>query len=325
MENRQRVEHALETLEDRKAEAQNAVTEAAVAFRDGREGVEEVERELNSLRQRRSNIPAAMLALRERLCESTGLPVESLPFAGELIQVRDEERDWEGAIERVLHNFGLSLLVPDAHYQEVAEWVDRTHLRGRLVYYRVREPKGAGLPQLHPTLVRKLAVRPDSDFYAWLEQELARRFDYARCRDLAQLRREQRAITRSGQIKAKGERHEKDDRHAINDRARYVLAGATRPRSPPWSSTASAATAATAVGRHPEPGPGDPEATGNPRHLLHRIDVYCHFQSLTGTPRRCSSSDSRRSASRSSQPGYVAPAPAAARRLGSRAWSRMRA
>ena len=289
VENRQRVEHALETLEDRKAEAQNAVTEAAVAFRDGREGVEEVERELNSLRQRRSNIPAAMLALRERLCESTGLPVESLPFAGELIQVRDEERDWEGAIERVLHNFGLSLLVPDAHYQEVAEWVDRTHLRGRLVYYRVREPKGASLPQLHPdSLVRKLAVRPDSDFYAWLEQELARRFDYACCRDLAQLRREQRAITRSGQIKAKGERHEKDDRHAINDRARYVLG---------WSNEAKIAALeqqqyqlqqrlqqlqqrlqqlADTLSQAQET-QKQLETRGT---LLHRIDVYRHFQEL---------------------------------------------
>ncbi|CDG53785.1 MULTISPECIES: ATP-binding protein [Halomonadaceae] len=282
VENRQRVEQALETLEDRKAEAQNAVTEAAVAFRDGREGVEEVERELDSLRQRRSNIPAAILALRERLCESTGLPVESLPFAGELIQVRDEERDWEGAIERVLHNFGLSLLVPDAHYQEVAEWVDRTHLRGRLVYYRVREPKGAGLPQLHPdSLVRKLAVRPDSDFYAWLEQELARRFDYACCRDLAQLRREQRAITRSGQIKAKGERHEKDDRHAINDRARYVLG---------WSNEAKIAALeqqqyqlqqrlqqlADTLSQAQET-QKQLETLGT---LLHRIDVYRHFQEL---------------------------------------------
>ena len=278
-DNRQRVEQALDTLEDRKAEAQNAVTEAAVAFRDGRVGVEEVERELDSLRQRRSNIPAAMLALRERLCESTGLPAESLPFAGELIQVRDEERDWEGAIERVLHNFGLSLLVPDAHYQEVAEWVDRTHLRGRLVYYRVREPKGAALPQLHPdSLVRKLAVRPDSDFYAWLEQELARRFDYACCHDLAQLRREQRAITRSGQIKAKGERHEKDDRHAINDRARFVLG---------WSNEAKIAALeqqqyqllqhlADTLSRAQET-QKQLETRGT---LLHRIDVYRHFQEL---------------------------------------------
>ena len=61
-----------------------------------------------------------------------------MPFAGELIQVREDEKDWEGAAERLLRNFGLSLLVPDRHYARVADWVDRTHLRGRLVYFRVR-------------------------------------------------------------------------------------------------------------------------------------------------------------------------------------------
>src|ERR1039457_4705414 len=31
------------------------------------------------------------------------------------------------------------------------------------------------------------------------------------------------AVTRAGQIKGKGERHEKDDRHPIDDRSRFVL------------------------------------------------------------------------------------------------------
>ena len=51
-----------------------------------------------------------------------------MPFAGELLQVRSEESAWEAAAERLLHNFGLSLLVPDSHYPQVVEWVDRTHL-----------------------------------------------------------------------------------------------------------------------------------------------------------------------------------------------------
>src|SRR5690625_7590781 len=35
--------------------------------------------------------------------------------------------------------------------------------------------------------------------------------------------RETRASTRAGQVKTGGARHEKDDRHAIDDRTRYVL------------------------------------------------------------------------------------------------------
>ena len=106
----------------------------------------------------------------------------------------------------------------------MSEWVDRTHLRGRLVYFRVRTSARGEPPALHPeSLVRKLAIKPDSPFYDWLERELAHRFDVACCTTGEQFRRESRAITRTGQVKSPGERHEKDDRHRIDDRRRYVL------------------------------------------------------------------------------------------------------
>ncbi len=214
-----------EAAEMAQAEAQNARTEASVALRQLKDQHDEVAAELESLRRRRSNLPARVLELRERLCAALGLEDEALPFAGELIQVRAEERDWEGAIERLLRNFGLSLLVEDNHYAGVARWVERTHLGDRLVYYRVRgERKPSDLPTLHPaSLLRKLAIRPDSPCYGWLEAELARRYDYACCETVEELRREKLGITRAGQIKGGGERHEKDDRHRLDDRSRYVL------------------------------------------------------------------------------------------------------
>ncbi|HPP84044.1 MAG TPA: SbcC/MukB-like Walker B domain-containing protein, partial [Rubrivivax sp.] len=149
---------------------------------------------------------------------------DELPFAGELIQVRDDEREWQGAAERLLRGFGLALLVPDAHYRAVADWVDRQHLGARLVYFHVRPKKAVQGGSLHPqSLVRKLVVKPDSPHYEWLEQELRSRFDVACCDSGEQFRREARAITRAGQIKDPSGRHEKDDRSRIDDRSRYVL------------------------------------------------------------------------------------------------------
>lgn len=222
--NRSALMELREQAESRQAEHQNERTDQSVAVRELRGQHSEIDAELTSLKARRSNLPAAMLALRDKLCQALGLEADDLPFAGELIQVRDEARDWEGAIERLLHNFALSLLVPDEHYRAVAEWVDATRLRGRLVYYRVREARAASHDRPHPdALSRKLAIRSDSGFYAWLERELARRFDHVCCEDMDRFRRETRAITRAGQIKTGGVRHEKDDRHAIDDRTRYVL------------------------------------------------------------------------------------------------------
>ncbi len=222
--NRRQLETLRETCLKRDVELQNRLVEAGVNLRTLKQEYEAIETELVSLRQRRSNIPETQFTIRQMLCATLNVAEEAMPFAGELIQVRKEDAAWEGAAERLLHNLGVSLLVPDRYYSEVAAWVDATQLKGRLVYFRVRETTGAERPALHPdSLVRKLSVKPDSPFYAWLEAELSRRFDYACCESMEQFRRERQAITRAGQIKASGERHEKDDRHRLNDRSRFVL------------------------------------------------------------------------------------------------------
>jgi len=215
------IREARGAAEGAQAEAQNGLTEVSVQLRQLQQQYDELEAELQSLYCRRSNIPRQILELRSDMCKNIGLREEELPFAGELLQVRPEARVWEGAIERLLHNFGMSLLVRDEHYARVAEWVERTHLGGRLVYYRVLQVKAADHAALHSaSLVHKIAIKPESRFYAWLDAELAARFNYACCDTLEQFRREPQAVTRAGQIKGRGERHEKDDRHRIDDRSR---------------------------------------------------------------------------------------------------------
>ena len=216
------------------ADLENRITDDTVAMRKLQDELATVSAEIDSLKARRSNIPSQQIAIREALCEALDLTPEDMPFAGELLQVRPEEAKWEGAAERLLHNFGLSLLVPDSHYPQVVEWVDRTHLCGRLVYFRIRSRSSNETPDLHlDSVVRKLLIRPDSPFYDWMERELAHRFDVACCATSEQFRRETRAITLSGQMKMPGERHEKDDRSRIDDRSRFILG---------WSNEAKIAT-----------------------------------------------------------------------------------
>ena len=222
-----------ETTQTEEAKLQNNLTEQGVEFRQRKQEHDDLSAEINSLKSRRSNISGDQITIRAALCKALNLFEEDMPFAGELVQVRAGEDGWEGAAERLLHNFGLSLLVPEENYIKVMDWVDRTHLRGRLVYFRVRQRARGELRSLHrDSLLHKLAIKPDSPFYNWLEQELAHRFDVACCATQEQFRRETRAITRSGQIKAPGERHEKDDRYRLDDRSRYVLG---------WTNTAKIA------------------------------------------------------------------------------------
>ena len=220
----QGISQRAEGLRERIADLDNREREEDFAFRKGREEHAALSDEIESLQRRRSNIDAAQVRIREVLCAALAIGEDELPFAGELIQVREDERDWEGAAERLLRGFGLALLVPDAHYKAVADWVDRQHLNARLVYFHVRARRAVQGAALHPqSLVRKLVVKPDSPQGEWLEQELRQRFDVACCDTGEQFRREARAVTRAGQLKDPSGRHEKDDRGRIDDRSRYVL------------------------------------------------------------------------------------------------------
>lgn len=208
----------------RDVELQSLLTEHGVTLRQGKQDYDSVTAEIDSLRKRRSNIDARQIQIREAICAALGFNADDMPFVGELIQIRDDQKTWEGAAERLLRGFALTLLVPDAHYKVVEEWVDSRNLRGMLVYYPVQLRKYGSLPELHhDSLVRKLLIKPDSPYYDWVERELAHRFNVACCLTHEQFRREPRAITRAGQSKDPSGRHVKDDRHSIDDRSRYVL------------------------------------------------------------------------------------------------------
>lgn len=214
----------LEQLKLKQADIDNRMREGEFNFRLQKETYNKTRQDIQDLKSRQSNIEQSQIKIRDLMCKALNLNETDLPFAGELIQVREDEKKWQGSIERLLRNFGLSLLVPDQHYSKVAEWVDQTHLRGRIVYYRVKQSHPQSLQSLHPqSLVHKISIKPDSEFYLWLEQEVYKRFDVACCETQEQFRRERRAITPNGQIKGSGERHEKDDRYSIGDQGRYVL------------------------------------------------------------------------------------------------------
>lgn len=205
-------------VERRRAERDERIARKCDLSKD----FEETAAEIRAMRERPSNIPSKLLALRSRLASALDLPEDSLPFAGELLQVKKEEVRWQGAIERVLHNFSLSILVADEHYEALSNHVDAETLGERLVYFRVKKPvkdlPDAFRPGTIPTKL-ELASGP---WRAWLEKELDERFSYFCADTMEDFRRFKTAVTVRGQVKHSEVRHEKDDRHAVNDRRRWV-------------------------------------------------------------------------------------------------------
>ncbi len=183
---------------------------------------QELSSEIRAMESSSSNIPSHLLALRTDLAQTLNIAETALPFVGELLEVKEEESAWQGAAERLLHNFATSILVDDAHYREFVSLVNSRHLGARLVFHRVKRPNTSPLTVDDASLFYKLNIK-EGYWATWLERELAERFDYTCVDSIDDFMHHARALTVKGQIKHNQTRHEKDDRYNISDRRRWVL------------------------------------------------------------------------------------------------------
>jgi len=223
LKNREAAQERFGRIEEETTKLQNEQVANTVTLERYKERAGELENEIGYLEARRSNIPPRTARIRDEMAEALGLEPETLPFAGELIRCVDER--WQGAVERVLHNYALSLLVDAEHYAAVTEYVERTRLGGRLVYLKVERAAAARPGDDIPpdSLLHKIEVKADSPFAAAFEGMLFSRFNIPCVETLEAFRRLKRAVTVHGQFKTSFERHEKDDRYAIDDPSRRVL------------------------------------------------------------------------------------------------------
>jgi uncharacterized protein YPO0396 len=187
---------------------------------------DERESEQKSLLERTSNIPDHCLRARAYLLEELRLKPEDLPFVGELVQVRSSAIEWTGAIERLMHNFALCMVVQRDLRERVDAFVHAHRQRGLVVYHAVPDQIGAPNLRLHEEAVaNKLELKSGlGDLGRWLEVEISHRFDHLCCPDTGlRFREAANALTLTGLIKQKGTERRKDDRSALDDASHYVL------------------------------------------------------------------------------------------------------
>jgi len=207
---------------DEATRRENQRYELKSAFEKAEQRFGELRREIDVMERQKSNIDSRLLSVRAGIAEALNIAESRLPFAGELIQVRDEAQDWRGAIERVLRNFARSILVDEQDYRAFSAYVDANHLGEHVVYLRMIPKARSDQLLAANSLVRKLELAPGAQ-KEWLAGELRARFDYTCANSLEDFRRSERAITRKGQIRHNQTRHEKNDRFAVDDSRQWVL------------------------------------------------------------------------------------------------------
>lgn len=158
---------------------------------------EAVATRIQAVRQTQTNVPAALAAARRAVAEAAGLDVSVLPFAAELLRVREDDAAWRPVIEEILRPLGTLVLVSPAHRAAVARAVEAgPGLRYRVVGVRNDAPRSTD----DSSLVHKVEVK-DGPMSGWLHRRLSEQYDYLCVDEPAGLDLHERAVTREGLVK----------------------------------------------------------------------------------------------------------------------------
>lgn len=169
-----------------------------------------------------------LLLMRKELIQDLQFEEHELMFIGELLDVKDSEKAWQGAIERALGGLKTTLLVPQDRYSLVTKWVNarnnKTHVRLQVVNLKQVEHvhfKNNGF-------LGKLIWR-EHVYRDWLKQYL-QRFDLQCVADTQTLDKTPFSITQQGLIHKEYGRFEKKDQHHINARKEWCLGFSNKSR-----------------------------------------------------------------------------------------------
>jgi uncharacterized protein YPO0396 len=185
--------------------------------------IDKIQGQITSLLERRNRIPEDLINARKRLTDILEMTEDELPFIGELIKVSSTEQKWEDAIERLLHNFSMQLLVPQEHIKAANHFIYNNDMQTKLVYQKIERKSWQALRwNRNPDdLANKLEFK-ESNYKDWVEASLIERFNYHCTDDLDVFYGSQKAITSNGLIRNIN-RHEKDDRPGRWNKGKYRL------------------------------------------------------------------------------------------------------
>ncbi len=169
-----------------------------------------------------------LLLMRKELIQDLQFEEHELMFIGELLDVKDNEKVWQGAIERALGGLKTTLLVPQDRYSLVTKWVNarnnKTHVRLQVINTKQVEHahfKDNGF-------LRKLIWREHA-YRDWLKQYLLR-FDLSCVADTQALDEMPFSMTQQGLIHLERGRFEKKDQQRIDDRKAWCLGFSNKSR-----------------------------------------------------------------------------------------------
>lgn len=195
---------ALDTLQQQQVEVQITQTEEINKLKV-------LEERLNSLQNRKNRIPIEQIRIREDLLAKLNISEKEMPFAAELMKVKDDEKGWETVIEQALRPLSMALLVPEEHYSFVLNSLSRLTLADKFTFIKVEKINKKDDKKLSKnSLIQKIKITKNHQFSEWLQQTLTENYDFECTNGYIKIPNYERSLSDRGLWK-NGDLHYKND------------------------------------------------------------------------------------------------------------------
>ncbi len=226
--NQNRAGEARNRIEAEKVQAQDHFAAQSAQLSNAQETRRQLEEEIRVIEARPdSNIDPRFQQLRDEMTTALSLDRSRLMFLGELVDVKEEERAWQGAIERALGGLRTTLAVPEQDFPLVTRWLNQRHTGLHVRVQVVRATSGKA-EFLEDGFLRKLVWREHA-YREWVKHHLTR-FDLHCVVDTETLDRTPFSMTRQGLVHLERGRFEKKDQQRIDDRRTWQLGFSNKNR-----------------------------------------------------------------------------------------------
>ncbi len=226
--NLQQAEAARRRIGEEKVSAQDHFAAQSAKLSNTQEERRQLEEEIRTIEARPdSNIDAKFQRLRDEMAKALGLDRAKLMFIGELVDVKEQERIWQGAIERALGGLRTTLAVPEGDFPLVTRWLNQRHT-GLHVRVQVVRAHSGRAEFLGDGFLRKLVWR-EHPYREWVKLHLAR-FDLHCVESTEILDRTPFSMTQQGLVHLEQGRFEKKDQQRIEDRRAWQLGFSNKNR-----------------------------------------------------------------------------------------------
>ncbi|MGC1507070.1 ATP-binding protein [Ketobacter sp.] len=218
-----------ENLEQLKNQGLESFAEVRAELSRNENAVKEIENDIREIEARpNSNIHKDYQKLRDQIVDSLNLPADDLVFIGELLGVKEEERSWQGAIERALGGLKLTLLVPQRSYSMVTRWLNVRHTGLHVRVQVVLGNQSDYVEFSEKGFLRKL-VWKEHAYRDWLKKHLSK-YDLQCVAGTDELDATPFSMTKEGLVHKEKGRFEKKDQTRIDNRRDWYLGFSNKSR-----------------------------------------------------------------------------------------------